>query len=242
MFCSFSNPYKSDDAGNFNFIKVFFGYNGGLSLCMAPSTAGDYTVSNYSVNTYLPVNSSDITSIGLTGSLTDGYNDFEQALNDAKTDAGVNGQVAVGAGSVESDKPYTDESIANGILDNVITNVGTGTLVGGYADDKEVENENDVERVPTVAEIGSNIVVVDGLEDFFPFCIPFDLFEIISLLNVQSEAPKFNWKMSFADRVDDYDIVIDLTPYNTVAAVFRTMIIIVFLIFLTLKTRDLIRG
>lgn len=238
--------YASSTPNDFSFIRVCFqwfpqyGYFGINSL---PLDSGSYSTGGYSWHLPdLTLNNVTTSSIGLSGSLTDGYNDFEQALNDAKTDAGVNGQVVVDVGSVEVDKPYTDEAIANGILDNAITNVGTGTLVGGYADEKEVEQETDAEKVPTVAEIGEGIVLVDGLEDFFPFCIPFDLYEIINLLNVPAEAPKFDWKMSFSGRVDDYDISIDLTPYNTVATVFRTMIVIVFLIFLTLKTRDLIRG
>ena len=238
--------YASSTQNDFSFIRVCFQWfpqYGYFGINALPLDNGRYNSGGYSYHLpSLTMNDVTTSQIDLSGKLTDGYDDFEQALSDAQSDAGENGQIAVGVGDVSVDKPYTQERIADAILDNAIANTGAGTLVGGYADEKEVENENDVQRVPTAAEIGSNIVVVDGLEDFFPFCIPFDLFEIISLLNVPAEAPKFDWKMSFADRVDDYDIVIDLTPYNTVAAVFRTMIIIVFLIFLTIKTRDLIRG
>ena len=240
---NFSHIYVADQAGSFDFVKIYFGnYNGNLTISMAPDDWGDYTVWNYGYFTNISISSLDTSFIGLSGSLTDGYDDFEQALTDAQSDAGATGQVGINAGEVDVDKPYTQEKIADAILQNTIANTGVGTLVGGYADEKEVEEENDTERLPTGAEIGENIVVVDGLEDFFPFCIPWDLYSLVEKLNVPAEAPVFDLDIGFAGLFTKETVHIDFSAFDTAALIFRTCVLIGFAIFLIIKTRDLIRG
>lgn len=209
-----------------------------ISFCVNSSIVWQYNVSKTVVDGVSP------NSITTEGVLNDGYDDFQQALTDAEADSGAtaDSRIGIGVTDVPVTHPHTKENIATNILDYAAEYGLTGTLVGGYENDKEAEDENEGTYAPSGELVGGNIVLVDGLEDFFPFCIPFDLYEIINLLNVPAEAPRFNWNMNFAGRVDDYDIVIDLAPYNTVASIFRIMIVIVFLIFLTIKTRDLIRG
>lgn len=211
----------------------------GISFCVNSSRVWTYNVSHSAVAGQV-----SSTSITTEGVLNDGYDDFQQALSDAQADSGAtaDSRIGIGVTDVPITHPHTKENIATNILDYAAEYGLTGTLVGGYENDKEAEDDNAGTYAPSGEVVGGNIVLVNGLEDFFPFCIPFDLYEIINLLNVPAEAPKFDWKMNFAGRVDDYDITIDLTPYNTVASIFRIMIIIVFLIFLTIKTRDLIRG
>lgn len=224
-------------SNNVSFIGVGFSYE-------SPYASGRfYTQQNSGFS--LPVADIDGSAISVSGGLADGYQDLQDALDQElqdKVTAGY-GDTAVGVidlGNV--DGVTADQKIDNLTRKIIATGTVAGTGVGVWDNEGTYEEEEEQNKVPTAGQLDNNIVLVNGLEDLFPFCIPFDLFEIIDLLNVPAEAPKFNWKMSFAGRVDDYDILIDLTPYNTVAAVFRTMIIIVFLIFLTLKTRDLIRG
>lgn len=186
----------------------------------------------------------NINSMGLEGALTDGYADFEQALEDAQTQSGTGEEAKVGidVGDIAVPIPLTEEGLINGIIDSAIDNTLTGELTGGYTDEKEAEEENNASLVPSEGSIANNIVVVDGLEDFFPFCIPWDLYNLISYLNVPPEAPEFDVNIGFAGLFNQQTIHMDFSSWDTAARIFRITIVIAFVIFLILKTRDLIRG
>lgn len=240
-----STSYSTYYYGNQGENKLLFVYNGSnLYLNVYSKSANYNTITTGSQILNLSVTNLDTSNISVTGVLSDGYQDLQDALNDAQTDAGANGKIGIDIGDWDYTGSNTKEGVAEAYLDRIAaTGTAEGTLTGGYTDEKEAEDETDADFVPSAAWYEKNIIVVDGLEDFFPFCIPFDLYEIVRLLNVPAEAPKFNWKMNFGNTgISDYDIEIDLTPYETIAIIFRTLIIIGFLVFLTIKTRDLIRG
>ena len=85
---------------------------------------------------------------------------------------------------------------------------------------------------------------VSGLETVFPFCIPFDLVKIFTLFKAEPLAPKFNYTFTYFVGGDKKtkNIDIDLSKFNSVAELLRTVELIAFMVALTLKTRDLIRG
>lgn len=186
----------------------------------------------------------DLSSIGLEGSLTDGYSDFENALEDAKTQAGSGSDALIGVnvGDIAVPIPLTEEGLIDGILDGAATNSLTGELVGGYESEKEAESENDATSIPSTGDIEGDIIIVDGLEDFFPFCIPWDLYALVEKFNVPAKAPKITYSMSFANKFNDEDIILDFSQWESAARIFRVLIVIGFGVFLILKTRSLIRG
>lgn len=89
-----------------------------------------------------------------------------------------------------------------------------------------------------------NNYTLSGLTELFPFCIPFDLVSMFQTLKADAVAPCFKWK--FVYYVDGEkkaeDIVLDLSKFNKVAEILRMMELLAFMIALTIKTRDLIRG
>ena len=89
-----------------------------------------------------------------------------------------------------------------------------------------------------------NNYTLSGLTELFPFCIPFDLVMLFQTLKADAVAPCFTWK--FVYYVDGEkkveDIVLDLSKFNKVAEIVRMMELLAFMIALTIKTRDLIRG
>lgn len=89
-----------------------------------------------------------------------------------------------------------------------------------------------------------NNYTLSGLTELFPFCIPFDMVMLFQTLKADAVAPCFNWK--FVYYVDGEkkteDIVLDLSKFNKVAEILRMMELLAFMIALTIKTRDLIRG
>lgn len=75
----------------------------------------------------------------------------------------------------------------------------------------------------------------------FPFCVPFDLIEFLGVLNAEPEAPVIRWRF-YVPRVVDYEIEIDLSVFDSVAQIMRTMELLAFCIGLILLTRNIIRG
>lgn len=83
---------------------------------------------------------------------------------------------------------------------------------------------------------------VADLSKFFPFCIPFDLIHLLSVLDAEPEIPR--WEIPFkipAYGVDE-TIVIDLSAFDGVAKIVRLCETILFIFSLILATRGLIKG
>lgn len=77
----------------------------------------------------------------------------------------------------------------------------------------------------------------------FPFCIPFDVKDMISLLNATPEAPNYHvrWYIPFADTYLDFNV--DLSGWNSTAAICRQMELLLFCIGLAFVTRSMfLRG
>lgn len=224
--------------------NVFVRYNSDNDIAlqwMYASGSGVY-VSGFIYSLNSVFNGETFTDISVSGELSDGYEDFDQALEDAKTDAGENGKIGINVGDIDVPIPVTEEGVIGSIIDNAIDNTLDGDLVGGYENEKEAETENNAETVPSVGDIENGVVIVDGLEDFFPFCIPFDFIALVNKFNASPEAPVLRWKMGFANVFNDEEIVLDFAPWETAANIFRICCLVGFCVFLILKTRNLIRG
>ncbi len=81
-----------------------------------------------------------------------------------------------------------------------------------------------------------------NLKDYFPFCIPFDLIDFIGVLNAAPEAPSFEWRFKVDSIGLDYTMEVDFSEFDEAAQIFRTMMLLLFVIGLIMATRDLIRG
>ena len=79
------------------------------------------------------------------------------------------------------------------------------------------------------------------LKDIFPFCIPFDLYAFLSCLNAAPVAPVISWELALPGG-GSYPIEIDLSPFNSVAQLLRRLQLLLFIVGLAIKTRDLIKG
>lgn len=78
------------------------------------------------------------------------------------------------------------------------------------------------------------------LKDFFPFCIPFDIYNFFSALIAAPEAPQFHWEIrDLSGRA--YPIDIDLSCWDSLAATFRTMQLLLFIVGLAVASRKFIK-
>lgn len=200
----------------------------------------DNAWNEYFYNTAIPVSAMNISSMSLNGALTDGYEDFQEAMeNDVENSEDQDLVIGTNVGIWEQIGDLTDR--IGGILDRIIAGELHPSYEGTFDDQEEAEEELEGTK-PFVPVLPDGWVKVEGLQSFFPFCIPWDIASVIQMLNVPAEAPHFQWKMGFGSKFDPYYIDIDLAPYEMVARVFRIMVVIGFLLFLIIKTRDLIRG
>ncbi|WP_288646289.1 hypothetical protein [uncultured Pediococcus sp.] len=83
--------------------------------------------------------------------------------------------------------------------------------------------------------------VVD-LSKFFPFCIPFDLIHLIQVLDADPVAPKWTLKLEPPQFPVEWEVVIDLADFESLAKIFRTGETLLFVVGLILITRGIIKG
>ena len=79
------------------------------------------------------------------------------------------------------------------------------------------------------------------LKKFFPFCIPFDLYDFFSCLAADPVAPVIEWVIPLPGG-DTYPLEIDLSAFDGVAQLLRRLQLLLFCVGLAFKTRDLIKG
>ena len=158
------------------------------------------------------------------------------------------------AGSAELDE---DGKIVTGDLSSVIPSikeyVESITLTGDLVISDSVDDSVDVpgdDAIPgeddvVVPELGALGDYTVGLSDLFPFCLPFDLIDFISILARDPKAPYFEYDMALPSWINEgsYKFVIDLSPFDDAAKLLRTMETLLFIIGLIILTRDkMIRG
>lgn len=82
---------------------------------------------------------------------------------------------------------------------------------------------------------------VGGLAGVFPFCIPFDLVNMMRSLMAGRKAPRIELPFVIPNLVD-YTMVIDLSSFDSVASILRGMEFLAFAVGLAMVTRYLIKG
>lgn len=116
---------------------------------------------------------------------------------------------------------------------------GSATIT--YAGEEDVSQQ--VEDTPTqsVSADASEYRVM-GLASVFPFCIPFDIYDFFECLAADPVAPVVNWRF-YVPGICDETITLDLSQFDTVAQVVRTMELLAFIVGLALVTREkFLRG
>lgn len=142
-------------------------------------------------------------------------------------------------------------------IDNVADNTDDKAVIDAYTDSiadsipksqeaaKEETKAEDLELIDTALSMPAfniNDYKLEGIAGKFPFCIPFDLINMMQLLTADREAPCFVFPFKNEDLGIDEEFVLDLSEFEDIAKICRTCEVIGFIIFLTMKTRSLIKG
>lgn len=131
------------------------------------------------------------------------------------------------------------ESALDGTLtleaEGVATDVATGELVTGTvgslvgaAAGTSVSNTNLL-----------NGFIATDLQLLFPFCLPWDLYNLVQLFNASAQAPVFSLPLTVRGIVDE-DVEIDLSVFDPVMEVARTLELIAFAVGLVFLTKKMI--
>lgn len=92
--------------------------------------------------------------------------------------------------------------------------------------------------VDTPAEVQPYTV---QLGDVFPFCIPFDLYHMVTLFVAEPEAPHAKWEFSLPFAAGTYKVEWDLQEWDEVAALCRKLELVLFCVGLAVVTSKLIK-
>lgn len=141
---------------------------------------------------------------------------------------------------------WTNEQDQAQELDKDTVLPASGTLA--YPLPAAIENNPTADPDPGGGGGGSVTVdpdVSDYTLDFrklFPFCIPFDIYKAVKLLDAAPTAPVVHYKF-YLSKSKSYNIDLNLNKFNSVAAILRRMECLLFIIGLATATRRVyIRG
>ena len=110
------------------------------------------------------------------------------------------------------------------------------TETGVGSDRFEITDEG-VSSVPVTPPLVSDFSL--DLRDFFPFCIPFDIYDMLNAFDADPVAPYFELELSFGV-LGSYPVVIDLSAWNEAAEICRLFEFVVFCICLAAGTKKLL--
>ena len=153
----------------------------------------------------------------------------------------VNSYGYVDVPSTTLDYPYT------GTWDSTLD--GIGAIAWAPSTDVPIADTNviapsipgtiDIPKVKDFTREGSQLSF--DWKGVFPFCIPFDLIAFLKCLCAEPEAPKFDIPVNIP-KIYEGNIKVDLSDFDDVAALCRTLFDILFILGLAYATRYLIKG
>ena len=156
------------------------------------------------------------------------------------------------SGEADEDQIYVPErlnitQILTGEVDDleavndISTQLAEGTLTyEQYLEMTQVKDDTQAGTDVWVPPSDPGIYALD-LTSYFPFCIPFDLYDMLSCLAADPVAPVIHWELALpGGSTMPFDI--DLSPFDSVAQLLRRLQLLLFAVGLAIKTRDLIRG
>lgn len=88
----------------------------------------------------------------------------------------------------------------------------------------------------TIADRDNSLIgSTEGLQNVFPFCIPFDIYDMVTGLTATRAAPSLHVPVGDGQYLD-----VDLSDYETAASILRALELIAFIVGLAVATRSLI--
>lgn len=166
-------------------------------------------------------------------------------VDDENGDVVIGGDLAINLQNIDIQallKSLADGQITYQQLVDALgaTAVNTATMTA--------EQIAELAKADAIAQAGTQQITgkytVD-LTQFFPFCIPFDLYHLIQAFNADPVAPEVTISLPIGYNGSEFtweDYTLSLSPFDTVAQVVRIFEFVLFIIGLMMVTRKLIEG
>lgn len=171
------------------------------------------------------------------GDLTISLGDYLDALRKA-----WDGTIADTIPAVDA---LTGEEVAIPIPQDLVDSIPADTTVDIVGEDT-IDDTNTTPAIddtvpPSPADALQGMSV--GLDDIFPFCIPFDIYHILQKFNATPETPVVDLQFNSSIIGVAIPLHIDLHDYDGVAQVARTMELVAYVVGLAIITRKtILRG
>lgn len=200
--------------------------NGNATATYNPTT-NNYTV-NYSPTINYNTDGTSTNNEYITNVVNENdYNDYTNTVNNNTTNNDYESN-----GEAFQELVDTIKSQQNNDIINPDADTSTDIPVQPTSIPKpENTTEQNTENVSTMATV--------DLKDVFPFCIPWDLYNMISKFTANREAPEFNFTLNLGP-AGNHEINIDFTEWESAATILRALELIVFIVGLAIATRNLI--
>lgn len=192
----------------------------------------------------------------------DGY-----IIDSTGTRVGTGTGIKVGDGSIAGNPAIPVGDVVSVPLDDVgsIPKVKTDTATGDITVD--IDKTLDIPASDTIdkptPESGNKKYQFAGVTDFFPFCLPFDAYDFLSTFSASPVAPEFEFPASFYTdifggknpegkhyqvngknlvAINGDKVIISLAPFDTIAKIFRVLVLLFFIMMLIWFAYRLIHG
>ena len=133
--------------------------------------------------------------------------------------------------------PQITEDTIKKTQEDIITDIEIRDILADIRDNTNPDPEDpDEEFDPDKNKMPQNLIYK------FPFCVPFDLINLVGALAAEPVPPRWVFPISYPSFDFYYELEFDLTKFDMVAQVFRWATIIGFIYMLILQTRKLIKG
>lgn len=152
------------------------------------------------------------------------------AIDAIYNNLGIASAISTAAQAAQGTLTLTDNNVfpqASTIAD-AVNGVIPGALTP-QVPDSGIDNESD-----------QGLYKLPDLKDFFPFCIPFDLIDLLSCFIAEPETPQFVIALSTGENTVTGQM--DLHIWDNIASVLRGLELMAFTVGLILITRNIIRG
>lgn len=151
-----------------------------------------------------------------------------------------NEDLLAGSGSISLTVPHAYEDLVsnNKVNSSVMTDTETGSIVNTT----EVSSGGSGGSGGVSLNFNPLMNLGSGLKKVFPFCLPFDLYDIISIFEAEPLTPVLNVDLSFIPLLKNSDVVftVDFSVFNGLMKLVRVVEYISFCICLILVTRRLL--
>lgn len=255
-----ASEYPSDNS--YNFYKVGWLINYGDNLVKNPD--GNLILKGYANTLTKKDNTKTIpkkvdNNIATNFKITDTLSTVtpEQTRDIAVTDKLIETALRVQQNFPEDTKPTpeqlnqiafeevqkTFDDIINDVNEPITTPDYEDIIDGTFTPDTTDPTLPTNPSTPDVPEdINFNGINGIDLKKFFPFCIPFDLYNFLVWLNKEPQCPIIELPIVIDMLHINTVLTLDLSDYEALSNILRTFLAVIYTVALMLKTRDIIRG